>query len=369
VTDSPDQLHRPTGAVSRQPVIRAIARNRKPVTKRAARTSSNGADRQTIWNGAWCVHDFSGDKYTRPDMNSWTDGFVPGFSREPMRDMLLVFLAAIWMGCSSSPANPKPDGGGVSGHTGVGGTAGGAGTAGGGGAGGAGGAVGAAGTSGLGGSAGRGGASDGGGSGGPGGVAGEMTDGGGGGAAGAAGSGAGGGPRADGGGAGAGGAGGSGAAGAGTTVDSGTDDGGVDGCASGDLAGIGVPAGTVATASGYTVTGFTPDKAIDGDTTTRWNAGTNTGWIMLTFPAPVAMSAVRIHAHALPDSIETYIVTQGSSTTAIGSEMVDVPPAPGIVLPDIQVTPGSYSSITITVSGAVAWVNIYEIWLLPFACH
>jgi hypothetical protein len=280
-----------------------------------------------------------------------------------MRDLLLVSLAAIWMGCSNSPANPKADGGGGGGHAETGGTVGGAGTSGGGGVVGA---AGSAGTSGLGGSAGGGANSDGGGSGGAGGAAGKTTDGGGGATAGLAGSGGGGGTRADGGGAGAGGAaGGSGAAGAGTPIDGG----GVDGCASGDLAGIGVPAGTVATASGYTMTGFTADKAIDGDTTTRWNAGTITGWITLTFPAPVAISAVRLHAHAVPDSIETYTITQGSSPTAIGSEMVDVPPAPGIVLPDIQVTPGSYSSITISVSGTVAWVNIYEIWLLPFACH
>jgi hypothetical protein len=150
---------------------------------------------------------------------------------------------------------------------------------------------------------------------------------------------------------------------------SGSNDGGtVDGCARGDLAGIGVPVGTVATASTSLAADSGPDKAIDGDTTTRWNAGTFTGWITLTFPAPVAISGVRLHVHASPETTESYVVTSSSSTTAIGSQTADVTPQPGVVLPDILVTPGTYSSITITVDGGTSWVAIDAIWLLPFAC-
>ncbi len=126
--------------------------------------------------------------------------------------------------------------------------------------------------------------------------------------------------------------------------------------------------GTVATASTSLAADATPDKAIDGDTTTRWNAGTSTGWITLTFPTPVAISGVRLHVHGVPETAETYTVTGPSSTTAIGFQMADVPPQPGVVLPDILVTPGSYSSITITVDGGAAWVAIDAIWILPFAC-
>jgi hypothetical protein len=143
----------------------------------------------------------------------------------------------------------------------------------------------------------------------------------------------------------------------------------VDGCVSGDLAGTGVPAGTIATASASSAADATPDKAIDGDITTRWNAGDYTGWITLTFPAPVAISGIRLHVHASPETTESYTVTSSSSTTPIGSATGDVTPQPGLVLPDIFVPPGSYSDITITVNGGASWVAIDAIWLLPFACH
>jgi hypothetical protein len=143
----------------------------------------------------------------------------------------------------------------------------------------------------------------------------------------------------------------------------------VNGCVSGDLAGIGVPVGTVATASTFLAADATADKAIDGDTTTRWNAGDFTGWITLTFPAPVAFSGLRLHVHGSPETTESYTVTSSSSATALASATADVTPQPGLVLPDILVPAGSYSDITITVDGGAAWVAIDAIWLLPFACH
>jgi len=285
-------------------------------------------------------------------------------AQEWTRDLLLVILAAIWMGCSSSPSNSMTDGGGgLGGHAGAAGGMGGhAGAAGGmsgqagAAAGGAAGAAGGAGTTGLGGSAGASGAKDGG-------VA--DANGGAGGGSGATGGGAGAGQAGAGGGGGA-----SGAAGSGAAGNAGHSDGAVvDGCVSGDLAGTGVPAGTIATASAFSAADATADKAIDGDTTTRWNAGDHTGWITLTFPAPVAISGLRLHVHASPETTESYTVTSSSSTTAIGSATADVTLQPGLVLPDIFVPPGSYSDITITVNGGASWVAIDAIWLLPFACH
>ena len=116
--------------------------------------------------------------------------------------------------------------------------------------------------------------------------------------------------------------------------------------------------GTVATASASLSADATPDKAIDGDITTRWNAGTFTGWITLTFPAPVAISGLRLHVHASPETTESYTVTSSSSATPIGSATADVLPQPGIVLPDILIPPASYSDITITVNGGSSWVTI-----------
>ena len=292
------------------------------------------------------------------------------------RDLPLLILAALWVGCSSSPTNPKADGGaGAGGHAGAAGGM--AGTGHSGGAAGGGGVTGLGGSAGSGGVAGHGGSAGGGGS-----IAGGGTGGnaGAGGAAGAAGATTDGGTDAalpkDGGQAGAGGAGGAGgaagtgAAGTGAAGNSGNHDGGmVDGCASGDLPGIGVPVGTVATASSSLSSDATPDKAIDGDTTTRWNSGTYVSSITLTFPAPVAISGVRLHVHASPEATESYTVTSSSSAATLGSWTADVTPQPGLVLPDILVPPGSYSNLTISVNGGISWVAIDAIWLLPFACH
>jgi len=131
-----------------------------------------------------------------------------------------------------------------------------------------------------------------------------------------------------------------------------------------DLPGTGVPAGTIATASNTLAVGYGPGKAIDGDITTAWNAGGYTGWIKLVFPAPVMIAAIRIHDEALPETDETYTVTTDTSATPIGTATLPVMLSPGSVLPDIQVTPGFYSSITVTIDGGDSWVGADEIWLL-----
>ena len=168
-----------------------------------------------------------------------------------------------------------------------------------------------------------------------------------------------------------------GAAGAGTGgVDAGTH--ATDaGCQGVDLPGIGVPAGTVVTASstltsiygpdasivdaGFT---YTADRVIDGDVTTEWISGAYGAWITLTFPAPTMVSAIRIHADALPVTSEIYSVSTSTLAAPLGSATYPVPLSPGSVLPDIQITPGMYSNLTLTVAGGASWVGIDEIWLL-----
>jgi hypothetical protein len=145
-----------------------------------------------------------------------------------------------------------------------------------------------------------------------------------------------------------------------------------------DLSGSGVPAGTVATASDFynsTIYGpdgsvvdvgiaYSPDKAIDGDTTTGWTAPSGNAWIKLVFPAPVMIAAIRLHADALPVTNEIYTVTTSTSTTPLATATRMVILRPGSVLPDIEIPPGMYSDITLTVDGIDSWVGIDEIFLL-----
>jgi hypothetical protein len=291
--------------------------------------------------------------------------------RSPREGLAFVFVALL-VGCSSgSGTTGAGGGGGAAGKTGSagqggGGAAGAIGTAG------AGGAAGTIGTAGAGGAAGAAGGTAGTGAvAGSGGAAGA-------GAAGAAGSGAGAGGKAGSGGAagsaggggsaagGAGGAGGSaGAGGAGAVgVDAGTHE--TDaGCQGVALSGIGVPAGTVATASTFSDPEDAPAMAIDGDLTNEWDTGTYTGWITLTFPAPTMISAVRIHADALPATNEIFTLSTSSSVTPLGSATVFIDRAPGTLLPDIQIPPALYSDITLTVNAGASWVGVNEIWLLP----
>jgi hypothetical protein len=111
-----------------------------------------------------------------------------------------------------------------------------------------------------------------------------------------------------------------------------------------------------------------PDKAIDGDVTTQWNSGDSTGSITLTFPAPLMVSSIRIHSDALPAGDQTFTVTADGNCAPIGSATLTVPLAPGAALPDIQVTPGMYSSLTISVDAGSSWVGIDELWLIASGC-
>jgi len=126
-----------------------------------------------------------------------------------------------------------------------------------------------------------------------------------------------------------------------------------------------VPAGTVATASNFYDNNNAPGLAIDGNLMNEWGSGTYSAWITLTFPAPVKISAIRIHADALPVTTEMYTVSTSTSTTPLGSATVFITSTPpGTLLPDIQIPPAMYSNITLTVNGGASWVGINEIWLL-----
>ena len=128
--------------------------------------------------------------------------------------------------------------------------------------------------------------------------------------------------------------------------------------------GVGVPPGTVVTAS--TADPENPATyVIDGDISDEWNADTTTGWITLTFPAPVMIGAVSIHADALPVTNEMYTLSTSTSTVPLGSLTAQVTTAPGNLLPEIRIPPALYSDLTIMVNGGASWVGINEVWLLP----
>ena len=143
-------------------------------------------------------------------------------------------------------------------------------------------------------------------------------------------------------------------------------------CESSTLGGIGVPDGTVTSASGSYPPG-TPDAAVDGDLTNAWNSGQYWGWLRLDFPAPTTITGVHIAAFATPTTDETYTIAADSLSTPIGTATRRVPAGvvPSLLAP-IPVTPGTYSSITITINGELSWVAIADLSLLtqgcPFVC-
>jgi hypothetical protein len=142
----------------------------------------------------------------------------------------------------------------------------------------------------------------------------------------------------------------------------------VSSCWSGPLGGIGIPAGTVATASASYAPG-TPELAIDGVMTGGWNSGGYTGWLKLQFPKPTAITAVHIQAGAKPTTNETYTITDDSQAViGSGTRQVISGPASGSMLEPISVTPGTYSSITITINGGASWVQIVELSLINDEC-
>jgi len=139
-------------------------------------------------------------------------------------------------------------------------------------------------------------------------------------------------------------------------------------CSTSDLGGLGIPSGTVASASGNSAQSLA-SNAIDGVLTTPWNSGTYSGWLRLDFPAPVAMTGIRIAAAATPTASETYTITADGSSTPIGSATRQVTSGVLVVKLDaIPVTPGTYSSITVTVKGGLSWVQIQEISLVTSDC-
>ena len=140
-------------------------------------------------------------------------------------------------------------------------------------------------------------------------------------------------------------------------------------CSSLPLGGIGIPAGTVATASASYAPSCTPDLAIDGVMDTGWNSGVFSGWLTLQFPKPTAITAVHIVAGSNPTTNETYTITSDSQATiGAGTRQVVSGPATGSMLDPITVTPGTYSSITITINGGASWVAILELSLINDEC-
>jgi len=128
--------------------------------------------------------------------------------------------------------------------------------------------------------------------------------------------------------------------------------------------GIGVPPGTVVTAS--TANDTDPaTNVIDGDIVDEWNAGTVSGWITLTFPAPTMIAAVRIHADALPVTNEMFTLSTSTSTVPLASFSAEVMTVPGTFLPEVRIPPALYSDLTIMVNAGASWVGVNEIWVLP----
>ena len=132
------------------------------------------------------------------------------------------------------------------------------------------------------------------------------------------------------------------------------------------LGGIGIPVGTVPSANasyGSTL----PIYAIDGDLSTGWNSGSYSGWLRLEFPSPTYLTGVRILAGASPSTSETYTISADLLASPIGSATRTVY-AGNTILDPIAVTPGTYTSLTLTISGGSSWVAINELSILTPTC-
>jgi hypothetical protein len=139
-------------------------------------------------------------------------------------------------------------------------------------------------------------------------------------------------------------------------------------CRNWTLGGTGIPAGTVPSASASYAPSL-PIHAIDGDLSTGWNSGSSSGWLRLEFPAPTYLTGVRILAMATPSTNETYTINADLLTSPIGSATRLVySGTAGTILDPIVVTPGTYSSLTITINGGSSWVEIGEISLITPTC-
>jgi len=140
----------------------------------------------------------------------------------------------------------------------------------------------------------------------------------------------------------------------------------IETCAGVVPTGVGVPAGTVVTASAADATD-PATNAINGDVTDEWSTGTVTGWITLTFPTPITIGAVRIHADAKPVGLETFTLTTSTSPVPLGSTVADIALMPdgGTLVPEIPIPAGVYGDLTLSVNAGESWVGVNEIWLLP----
>src|SRR3569832_729120 len=130
--------------------------------------------------------------------------------------------------------------------------------------------------------------------------------------------------------------------------------------------GIGVPPGTVVTVSGADDTD-PAGNAIDGDITNEWSLASSTGWITLTFPTPVMIGAVVIHADAKPVSNELFTLTTSTSAVPLASARagIGLMADGGTLLPEFSIPPGLYQDLTLTVDAGESWVGVNEIWLFP----
>jgi hypothetical protein len=139
-------------------------------------------------------------------------------------------------------------------------------------------------------------------------------------------------------------------------------------CSSSALGGIGMPEGTVVSASA-TYSTYVPDKVIDGELGRGWNSGSNSGWLRFDFPKAIAITGLHVAANASPTTDETFVITDSVLGTTIGTATRRVlAGATGALLDPIPVTPGSYSSITITMNATASWVEISEVSLLTAEC-
>ena len=147
------------------------------------------------------------------------------------------------------------------------------------------------------------------------------------------------------------------------TVDSGA-------CSPGPLGGVGVPSGSIATASAVYLMEIA-SHAIDADLVSRWTPGASTGWLRVDFSTPQMIDGLRLAASG--GATEQFIVTAGSDPTPIGAATINVPSIasdslPRQALPAIPVTPGTYTSITITIDAGTSWAEIAELSLLTPSC-
>ena len=118
------------------------------------------------------------------------------------------------------------------------------------------------------------------------------------------------------------------------------------------------------TASASKDSAHSPGAAVDQDFDTDWSPGSSVGWITFTFPTPIMISAVRIHSDALPANNEIFTISTSASTATLGSATYSVPEWPGSVLPDVAITPGTYSNITVSINAGASWASIIEVWFL-----